>query len=298
MPVKLNNKLKRLYILVNHLNRKPATAKALLGLLEKHDLSVGIATFERDKKTLKEDFGIELGYEASDHTYSLAVKDQDEVAQLIQFLQFNQLSEALSAGILEGKLSLNCIDFENEQQLQGIEYLDRLLMATKNRQVIEIAHRKCSASKVITYTLKPYLLKQYQGRWYVVGEVGKNKIRTLGIDRIEALVLRQKTFEPKNYPLKEKFRGCVGVSQINKEKELILIAFENSQSAFLEHAPLHRSQKLIRSTRTHVVYGYYVVINDELRQLILKYGAMAKVLEPLSLAQEIRNELKKAYEAY
>lgn len=298
MATNLNNKLKRLYILVNKLNRRPATRKELLSLLDEHELSIGEATFERDKKTLKQDFGIELIYNASDKTYSIDTIDQDEVAQLIQFLQFHQLSDSLGGNVLQGKSSLDFIDFDNEYQLNGIEYLDRLFQATKNHQIIEIEHRKFDTSKAITYTMKPYLLKQYQGRWYIVGEVGKNKVRTLGIDRIEALSLKQDKFVPKDYNLKEKFMGCVGVSHIDNKKELILIAFDNSQREFLENLPLHQSQKLIKSTSTHVVYGYSVVINFELRQQILKYGVMAKVLEPLSLAEDIKNNLKKAYEAY
>lgn len=298
MATNLNNKLKRLYILVNKLNRRPATRKELLSLLDEHELSIGEATFERDKKTLKQDFGIELIYNAIDKTYSINTIDQDEVAQLIQFLQFHQLSDSLGGNVLQGKSSLDFIDFDNEYQLNGIEYLDRLFLATKNHQIIEIEHRKFDASKAITYTMKPYLLKQYQGRWYIVGEVGKNKVRTLGIDRIEALSLKQDKFVPKDYNLKEKFMGCVGVSHIDNKKELILIAFDNSQREFLENLPLHQSQKLIKSTSTHVVYGYSVVINFELRQQILKYGVMAKVLEPLSLAEDIKNNLKKAYESY
>lgn len=298
MATNLNNKLKRLYILVSRLKKRAATRQELLNLLDEHGLSIGEATFERDKKTLKDDFGIELMYEASDKNYTIETLDSDELAQIIQFLQFHQLSDALSVNILDGKSSLSFIDFDKEYQLKGIEYLDQLFLATKNHQIIEIKHRKFDTEKAVTYTMKPYLLKQYQSRWYIVGEIEDNKLRTLGVDRIENLTLREDKFIPKDYNLKEKFMGCVGVSDIHNERELILIAFDSSQKEFLENLPLHQSQELIKSTEQYVVYGYYVVINFELRQQILKYGSMAKVMEPKSLADAIKNDLKKALEAY
>jgi predicted DNA-binding transcriptional regulator YafY len=62
--------------------------------------------------------------------------------------------------------------------------------------------------------------------------------------------------------------------------------------------PLHSSQKFISETDKTVTYEYYLVDNFELRQHILKYGSLVKVLEPLSLANQIKKELKIAYEAY
>jgi len=60
MATQSYNKLKRLFIIISHLRHKNSTIEELLRLLETHDIHIELATFERDKRTLKYDFGIEL----------------------------------------------------------------------------------------------------------------------------------------------------------------------------------------------------------------------------------------------
>ncbi|MGO1751084.1 helix-turn-helix transcriptional regulator [Psychroflexus halocasei] len=294
----INNKLRRLYILVNQLRRRPSTGKELMKLFSEHSLDIEIATFERDKKTLKEDFGIELFYNHSNKTYSIETYDHEIASQVIQFLQFNQLSTTLNKSLSQGKSSLAYVDFENEYQLNGIEYLDRLFMATRHHQVIQILHRKFDNEDAKEFTLHPYLLKQYQSRWYVIANTLKGNTISLGIDRIEKLEVLQKKFTPKSINYKENFKSCIGVSHFQNKRELISIAFDRSQKGYLDNLPLHHSQKLIKDDQHTVVYEYYLVINFELRQHILKYGTLAKVLKPTILAEQIKSELEKAFNAY
>ncbi len=296
--MKINNKLKRLYILVNQLKRRPSTRKELMELFSEHCIDIEVATFERDKKTLKDDFGIELCYNHSSNTYSIQEYDHELASQIIQFLQFYQLSSSLNFSLSQSKSSLNYIDFENEFQLSGIEYLDRLFIATRNHTVIHVKHQKFNSEHAREFVLHPYLLKQYQSRWYVIGETQEGNTIALGIDRIEQLILSQKKFKPKAIDLKESLKSCIGISHFDNKKEFIEIAFNKSQKGYLENLPLHHSQTLIEEDNNTVVYQYYLVINFELRQHILKYGALAKVLKPAILAEQIKSELKKALSAY
>jgi predicted DNA-binding transcriptional regulator YafY len=301
MATQSYNKLKRLFIIISHLRHKNSTREELLRLLETHDIRIELATFERDKRTLKYDFGIELIYEASTKTYQLDEMDHQHVAQLIQFLQFNQISKTLQESFENQKKTLDYVDFENENQLQGIEFLDRLLMATQHHQFIYFEHQGFSNSHPILYVVKPYLLKQYQSRWYVVGETpinSKEQIRIFGIDRMLNLRVSEDKFKPNPINLKDEFLGHIGVSQFEKEKDIVHLKFDKSQKPYLEHLPLHSSQKFISETDKTVIYEYYLVDNFELRQHILKYGSLVKVLEPLSLANQIKKELKIAFEAY
>lgn len=296
--MKINNKLKRLYILVNQLKRKPCTRKELLELFSEHSIDIEVATFERDKKTLKEDFGIALFYNRSSNTYSIEEYDQELASQIIQFLQFHQLSSSLNLSLSQSKSSLNFIDFENEYQLSGVEHLDRLFIATRNHSVIHVKHKKFDSEHAKEFVLNPYLLKQYQSRWYVIGKTQDENTIALGIDRIEYLNLLQTKFTPKTIDLKESLKSCIGISHFENKRDLIEIAFNISQKGYLENLPLHHSQKLIRKDHNTVVYQYYLVINFELRQHILKYGALAQVIKPAILAKQIKSELKKAFSAY
>lgn len=298
MPSKLNNKLKRLYLIVKSLQSKPKTREELINMLSEHALEVAPATFERDKKTLKEDFGIELRYDNHEKTYAIDMPDEEELAMLIQFLQFQQLATSISESLSDRKSSLDFIDFENEYQLQGIEYLDRLFYATKNHQIIKFNHRKFETPHALRYTLKPYLLKQYQSRWYVIGENYKGQIKCYGIDRIEDLDICSETFEPLKNELKQDYRSCIGVSGVQQEKQLVRLKFDISQKEYLEHLPLHHSQTQVEDTETHVTYEYHIIDNFEFRQHILKYGSLVQVVSPVGLAKQIKEELVSAVGLY
>ena len=289
MPDKPYNRLKRLYLMVNQLRRSPASKTELMDLLAEHGLPVEVATFERDKKMLKDDFSLDLVYDSSSKKYRFEEVDTNEIVQLIQFLQYNQLSQALSANLSSSQKILDFIDFENEQLLKGIEHLHELIVATKNRQKIQFKHYSFQSGKTFTISLKPYLIKQFQSRWYVVGQTSYNRLRTFGIDRISDLVVTSKTFSAPKEDVKELFNGCIGVSEHWKEKELIQIAFHISQEPYLTHLPLHGSQTLVEKTENEITYEYFLVNNFELRQSILKYGELARVVKPKKLAEMIKN---------
>jgi predicted DNA-binding transcriptional regulator YafY len=297
MADKIYNKLSRLYFILNKLRSSEASKEELMQFLTEANMPVETATFERDKKTLKDDFGIVLHYNKTERNYTLQELDKGQLAQAIQFLQIHQLSAALNQPRFDRNTSLDFIEFENENQLNGIEYLESLFLATKQHQIIKLKHRRFETPNAITYTLKPYLIKQYQSRWYVVGETN-NTVKTFGIDRIEDLELTGDYFKPDSKNHKDRFMNCIGVSYINGKIERVKIAFDISQKEYLDKLPLHHSQSLVEENENNVEYEYFLVNNFELRQHILKYGHLAKVLFPPSLANAIKEDLKKAFEAY
>ena len=148
-----------------------------------------------------------------------------------------------------------------------------------------------------SYTLKPYFLKQYQNRWYVVGETEKG-YRTFGIDRIENITLGTKKFKPKTEEAKDKFSNVVGLNYVDHKLEKIQLSFHPSQKPYLESLPLHRSQKQINMESESFDIELLIHPNFEFRQQVLKYGSYVKVVEPKWLAEEIKEELRKALENY
>ena len=297
MADKIYNKLSRLYFILNKLRSSEASKEELMQFLTEANMPVETATFERDKKTLKDDFGIDLHYNKTNKNYTLQELDKGQLAQAIQFLQIHQLSAALNQPRFDRNTSLDFIEFENENQLNGIEYLESLFLATKQHQIIKLKHRRFETPNAITYTLKPYLIKQYQSRWYVVGETN-TKVKTFGLDRIEELEFTGEYFKPDSKNHKDRFMNCIGVSDINGKKEHIIIAFDSSQKEYLDNLPLHHSQRIVEENEEKVIYEYFLVNNFELRQHILKYGFLAKVQAPKSLADAIKEDLKKAFKAY
>ena len=141
-------------------------------------------------------------------------------------------------------------------------------------------------------------LKQYQNRWYVIGETEKG-YRTFGIDRIENITIGAEKFKPKTEEAKDKFSHVIGLNYVDHKMETIQLSFHISQKPYIVSLPLHHSQKEI-NTEIEDTFDIELRIhpNFEFRQQILKYGSLVKVIEPKWLAEEIKEELKKGLEIY
>ena len=148
--------------------------------------------------------------------------------------------------------------------------------------------------------MKPYLLKEYQNRWYVVGIVaGINELRTFGLERIEALEVCDEIFKAdlKLNP-SQKFDDAIGLMFSISKKEKVVLSFSPSQGCYIKSLPMHHSQKVLVDNELECRIELNVVVNYELIQQILMHHSMVKVLEPCSLVDEMKRLLQEALAQY
>ena len=131
-----------------------------------------------------------------------------------------------------------------------------------------------------------------------MGETEKG-YRTFGIDRIENITIGTKKFKPKTEEAKDKFNNVIGLNYVDHKLETIKLSFHISQKPYLVSLPLHGSQKEVNPVNENSFdIELRIHPNFEFRQQILKYGSLVKVVEPKWLMEEIRGDLKKAFESY
>ena len=185
--------------------------------------------------------------------------------------------------------------------IEAIETLPNfktVLNAIQLQLPINFNHHSFYHLKEEIYTLKPYFLKQYQNRWYVIGETEKG-YRTFGIDRIENITIGSKKFKPRTEEAKDKFNNVIGLNYVDHKIEKIQLSFHISQIPYIISLTLHHSQKEINHENDKTFdIELRIHPNFEFRQQVLKYGSLAKVLEPKWLALEIKDDLRKAFESY
>jgi predicted DNA-binding transcriptional regulator YafY len=147
--------------------------------------------------------------------------------------------------------------------------------------------------------MKPYLLKEYQNRWYIVGLIEGDKFRIFGIDRIENIELLSDIFKhnPKLNPAKL-FENIIGLTYSNDESEEVILSFTPLQGRYIQALPLHRSQQIIKETKEEVLVKLTVIPNFELKQKILMMGGSVKTIKPEWLANEIKTDLANALKQY
>jgi predicted DNA-binding transcriptional regulator YafY len=148
--------------------------------------------------------------------------------------------------------------------------------------------------------MEPYALKEFQGRWYVVGTVsGSKKLYIFGLDRIDKLGIMTQTFVPKKTidPTLE-FEEIIGVTRLDEDMEDVVLSFTPRQGNYVKTFPWHRSQEVLVDDETELRTRIRVRPNFELTQRILMQGRSVEVIAPDWLRMEIKENLQKTIERY
>lgn len=183
------------------------------------------------------------------------------------------------------------IQFETNELTKGKEHLENVYLAVKEGTVLQITYQKFISDTKREFLIHPYLLKEYRNRWYVLCLIdGKNDITTFALDRIIKIKNSAKSYQPNTYFDPEKyFNNVIGINRKKEDKPVkIKIKVAEKQAAYFKTQPMHHSQ---HTTKTYkdgsVLMEYDLIVNLELKQLLLFYAGSIKVIEPDELKKDI-----------
>ena len=173
-------------------------------------------------------------------------------------------------------------------------------MSIKNRRTVSFTHENFETGIKRKYEIKPYHLREYQNRWYVVGILGDMKeFFTFGIDRMEEVKVLSRTFKF-NAALKpeEKFNNIIGLTYSFNKLEEVQLSFTPFQFKYADALKIHKSQEVIGRSEKEVIVKLNIIPNFEFKQKILMLGNQVKVLKPKWLAEDVKMDLKEAWIQY
>lgn len=243
-------------------------------------------------------YGIKITFDHGIGGYYLDEKESSNTESFLSHIEILATAELFASNFQNKKNPLSFVEFETKSVSATVQNFKIVLEAIQQCVAITFTHNSFYYHKQSAYTVKPYFLKQYQNRWYIIGETEKG-YRTFGIDRIENITIGTKKFKPKTEEAKNKFRQVVGLNYVDHKIEKIQLSFHISQKPYIISLPLHHSQMEI-NLENDATFDIELRIhpNFEFRQQVLKYGSLVKVVEPKWLAEEIKKELKKGFESY
>jgi len=267
--------------------------------LSDHGFEISERTLQRNIEQTRYEFGIEIKYDRTQNGYYVDKEESINYDAFMKFLEIISTADLLTESLKDGKDTMRYISFETDGNLKGIENLKSLLFAIKNHRIIFFTHENFETGKRKSYRMKPYLLKEYQNRWYIVGLIESDKFRTFGIDRIESIELLSDIFkpDPKLNPAKL-FENVIGLTYSNDEQEEVVLSFTPLQGKYIQALPLHKSQEVIKETEKEIIVRLTVIPNFELEQKILMMGDSVKVLSPEWLIKEMKSILMNTLNQY
>lgn len=249
-------------------------------------------------------------YTYEDPEYSITnipLTDQDlfklnEVVEILKqfkgFTHFKELSGMVQK--LEDKIHTaktdqeSVIDFEKNENLKGLEYLDAIYEAILQKKSIELTYKSFRARKANTFVLFPYLLKEYRNRWFVMGnKQGFPDISTLALDRIQKLEKSYEKYQVIDVDMNDFFKDVIGVTvNANQKPQKVVLKIDRRSSPYVITKPMHHSQKVIEKGEEGITIELEVQLNFELEREILGFGETMTVLQPERLRERIQNRLR------
>ncbi len=293
--------IKRYYLIIELIKKKQyPTFEDIKAFLFENAFEISSRTIQRDIEQIRFEFGVEIAYHNIKRGYYIDYNKSVDVGNFVRFLEIVSTADLLSDSLKKSKDTLKYLSFDTAGGLVGIENLNPLLKSTKEKRIISFKHYNYQADTSNDYLVYPYLLKEYQNRWYLVAFVPQLKqIRTFGVDRITNIKIKTQKFKEDNtLKPKQAFENIIGLIYSDEKTQQIVLSFTPAQGKYIKSLPMHKSQQILIDNETELRISLYLIPNFELQQQILMYGDTVKVLEPKLLADQIKETLQAAIKKY
>ena len=194
--------------------------------------------------------------------------------------------------------------FDNNVDLTGFEYLEKLGKAILDKQPLRIEY-KPFVEGLQQLVIHPYFLKQYNNRWFLLAwSEPAGRIHNFALDRIQRMERTNEVVyypQPNNVRFDEYFDDIVGVTNYDdREVETIVLRVSRKSYNYIVTKPLHWSQMPVKGGETEdwVTIQLRVKTNTELEMLLLSYGDAIEVVEPQSLRDTMKEKAERMAALY
>ena len=252
-------------------------------------------SFCNHREAVEEVFGIVIGCDRSTNRYRIdagesAVDKREAVDWLINTFTVNSLL-TLGKQRLSGRVAV-------EDVPSGQKWLTVAMEALLENAVLRISYRPYLSEEPDRRTLRPYALKEFGKRWYLVAfseEAGA--LRTYALDRILSLERTGDTFQmPRGFDVDALLRDSYGIYLPEPGQKPILVKLKATprEAAYLRDLPLHPSQVQLEDN----LFALRLIPNPNLIMELCSRSASLEVLEPKELREAVRSALKTALKPY
>lgn len=291
------------------------------------DKGIGKRTIQADIQMMRSD---KLGYNApivvtnrkyyayEDPTYSITniplsatdLAKMNEAVDLLKqfkgFSHFSQLNEVVQK--LEdhvyssAKKSFPIIDFEKNDNLKGLAFLDSLYQSVVQQKAVEITYQSFKAREASTFIFNVWWLKEFKNRWFAIGVKDNRKMMlNLALDRIISIsyivdyeYIINDLVSPEQY-----YQHVLGVTVSSSQRPVkVRLFITNKHAPYVKTKPLHASQTIIEERENGMVIELKLQLNYELEKELLGFGEGVIVLHPPRLQKVIRGRQIESLKQY
>lgn len=193
------------------------------------------------------------------------------------------------------------IYFEKVPAVKGIHLLPFFMDAIESKSVVQLNYVAYSAPSPGIREFHPYIVKEHQNRWYVIGNLPKyqgkivNKITTYALDRVqhdEHLQKLNRSFMPlSEFNHNDYFKFCYGITNKTENPiEEVMLWLNPLSSDYFQSKPFFPFQ-IVERNDSGTIVKMRLRLNDEFEKKLISYGTGLKVISPIHLQESIKQKL-------
>lgn len=296
-------------------------------LFERHDISVGETTIQKDIRNMIMDYHAPIEYDNSKKAHYYP-ENVDEIFPIIELLDeeinallfyfktitqyrdypiFKEISMTTKKVIDSSNIPLEMkeiferdtlLETEKHPLIPGLWLITELLESIANQKIIEIQYKRHNKDPK-KHLIKPLLLKEDKLLWYLIGiNIKYDSFITFGLDRIISFNDTNEVFEKIDFKSEEYFKHSFGVTVTDEEPIEVVISFNPTQGHYLKTLPIHNTQKIVEDSEHNFMIKVMVKPSYEFYSKILSYGSDATIISPKSVIDKIVDTLRKVKNQY
>ena len=266
-------------------------------------------TFNNHRDAVEDVFGIHIGCNRSTNRYFIEYSEDvaDENAETAWLINTFTVNNMLSLGKerLSGRVAVEDIP-------SGHMHLTAVMEAMTENYEIVISYKKYTSSEPDTYTIRPYAVKEFAKRWYIVAHcIERDGMRVYGLDRIMSMEITGRTFRmPKDFDVNKLFATGFGIYIPDSKGRTIAFRTSATEANFLRDLPIHSSQTELSRAEIRkmfpdrvfgekdVVFTIFVCPNEALIMEFCKHAGRLEVLTPEDVREKVAERLQEAATMY
>lgn len=238
--------------------------------------------------------------EMSDSEYRRLVSTINKLKGVLSEQTFEEIRfSVLSRVEADYGKGIQCVEYEDNRKLKGRQFRPIIYKAIIEKQVLRIKYKTFGGYE-FEYDFHPYLLKQYNERWFAFGllPLDGNRYFNIPLDRLTATpepIGRYNEQVPNDYA--RHFDKIIGVTRLSgRNLEHIVIKIHDIDSWGRATTKPLVSQKTECEFNPESGFGLIsldVFPNNELYSKLLSWGKNVEIVSP----QHIRTEMKEILES-
>jgi predicted DNA-binding transcriptional regulator YafY len=271
--------------------------------------------FGRLLKTIEREFGIQIKYNTYNRMYTIVTNEEDDLDDPVELYYFANSVGFSASSLNELRKMKNFIQVSNTNSIGQTDHISKLLGYCIHSKEVIFEHRKYGESESKSRKVEPYQLREFQGRWYLIGiEPDKVKdephpeiikFRYYELDRMQNLKEGETFIRDKWQEFRDHYTDVIGIvngyhyqTGTNIDPEEIRMRVSDIDWEYIKALPWHHTQEEIIKSDGFVDFKLEVKPTSELVQLILQWSPKVKVIEPQALRENVLAQLEKSMSLY